>query len=88
MKNNTLATVDTIFISKLQFLIFLIIFINILLHFHYFISLETANTQSEVFLLRISLGSVNASAVTCRYTQSYNFSFGEGFLETLVSVFI
>ena len=88
LKNNTLATVDTIFISKLQFLIFLIIFINILLHFHYFISLETANTQSEVFLLRISLGSVNASAVTCRYTQSYNFSFGEGFLETLVSVFI
>ena len=34
-----------------------IIFITILLHFHYFISLETANTQkSEVFLLIISLG--------------------------------
>ena len=35
----------------------IIFFITILLHFHYFISLETANTQkSEVFLLRISLG--------------------------------
>ena len=43
-----------------------LIFITILLHFHYFISLETANTQkSEVFLLRISLGNVNASIVTC-----------------------
>ena len=41
------------------------ILITILLHFHYFISLETANTQkSEVFLLRISLGNVNASVVT------------------------
>ena len=53
-----------------------VIFITILLHFHYFISLETANTQkSEVFLLRISLGNVNASVVTCRYPQIYNFSF-------------
>ena len=43
-----------------------VIFITILLHFHYFISLETANTQkSEVFLLRISSGNVNASVVTC-----------------------
>ena len=43
-----------------------VIFITILLHIHYFISLETANTQkSEVFLLRISLGNVNASVVTC-----------------------
>ena len=41
-----------------------VIFIIILLHFHYFISLETANTQkSEVFLLRISSGNVNAWAV-------------------------
>ena len=40
-------------------------FITVLLHFHFFISLETANTQkSEVFLLRISLGNVNASVVT------------------------
>ena len=39
-----------------------VIFITILLHFHYFISLETVITQkSEVFLLRISLGNVNAS---------------------------
>ena len=38
-----------------------VIFITILLHFHYFISLETANTKKgEVFLLRISLGNVNA----------------------------
>ena len=61
-----------------------VIFITILLHFHYFISLETANTQkSEVFLLRISLGNVNASVVTCRYPQIYNFSFRKEFLETL-----
>ena len=43
-----------------------VIFITILLHFHYFIFLETANTQkSEVFLLKISIGNVNASLVTC-----------------------
>ena len=47
-----------------------LILVTILLHFHYFISLETAKTQkSEVFLLRISLGNVNASVVTCRYPQ-------------------
>ena len=41
-----------------------VIFIIILLHFHYFISLETANTQKgEAFLLRISLGNVNAQLV-------------------------
>ena len=35
-----------------------------------FISLETANTQnSELFLLRISSGSVNASVVTSQYPQ-------------------
>ena len=38
-----------------------VVFVIILLHFHYFISLNTANTQkSEVFLLRISLGNVDA----------------------------
>ena len=43
-----------------------VIFIAILLHFHYFISLEAANTQkSEVFVLRISSGNVNASVVAC-----------------------
>ena len=53
-----------------------VIFIIILPHFHYFISLETANTQkSEAFLLRISLGNVNASVVTPQYPQIYNFSF-------------
>ena len=42
------------------------IFITILVHFHYFISLKTANTQkSEVFLLRISAGNVNALVGTC-----------------------
>ena len=62
-----------------------IIFITILLHFHYFISLETASTQnSEAFLLRISLGNVNASVFTFRYPQIYNFSFGKEFLETLL----
>ena len=61
-----------------------VIFITILLHFHYFISLETANTQkSEVFLLRISSGNVNASVVTCRCPQIYNFSFRKELLETL-----
>ena len=61
-----------------------VIFITILLHFHYFISLETANTQkSEVFLLRISLEIHNASVVTCRYPQICNFSFRKEFLETL-----
>ena len=43
-----------------------VIFITILLHFHYFISLETANTQkSEVFLLRTILRNVNVLAVIC-----------------------
>ena len=47
------------------------------------IFLETANTQkSEVFLLRMSLGNVNASFVTCLYPQIYNFSFRKEFLET------
>ena len=47
-------------------------------------SLETVNTQkSEVFLLKISSGNVNASVVTCRYPQIYNFSFRKEFLETL-----
>ena len=55
-----------------------------LLHFHYFISLETANTQkSEVFLLRISSGNVNTSVVASQYPQIYNFSFRKEFLETL-----
>ena len=58
--------------------------ITALQHFHYFISLETANTQkSEVFLLKTSLGNVNATAVTCRHPQIYNFSFRKEFLETL-----
>ena len=59
-------------------------FSTILLHFHYVISLELANTyKSEVFLLRISLGNVNASVVTWRYPQIYNFSFRKEFLGTL-----
>ena len=64
-----------------------VIFIAMLVNFHYLISLEKANTQkSEVFLLRISLGNMNTSVVTCRYPQIYNFSFGKEFLET-VNVF-
>ena len=56
-----------------------VIFITTLLHF---ISLETENTQkSEVFLLRISLGNVNASVITCRYPQIYNFGIRKEFLE-------
>ena len=50
----------------------------------YFISLETANTQKgKVFLLRISLGNVNASVATCRFDQIYNFRFRKEFLETV-----
>ena len=61
-----------------------VMFIPILLHFYYFIFLETANTKkSKVFLLRISLGNVNASVATCQYPQIYNFSFRKYFLETL-----
>ena len=60
------------------------IYYCILLHFHYFIYIKTANTQkSEVFFLRVSLGNVNASVVTCLCPQIYNFSFRKGFLETL-----
>ena len=60
------------------------IFITILLHFHYFISLETTNNQkSEVFHLRISLGNVNAWVVICWYPQIYNFTFRKEFWETL-----
>ena len=60
-----------------------VIFIAILLHFHYLISLETANTQeSEVVLLRISKGNVNASLVTCWYPQIYDISSRKEFLET------
>ena len=61
-----------------------VIFITILIHFHYFISIETANTQKiEVFLLRIYSGNVNASVVTYRYPRIYNFRFRKEFLETL-----
>ena len=60
-----------------------VIFITILPHFHHFISLELANTQkSEVLLLRIFSGNVNASVVTCQYPQIYNFSFRKEILET------
>ena len=53
-----------------------VIFIIILLPILCFISLETANTQkSEMFLLKITSGNVNASVPTCRYPQIYNFSF-------------
>ena len=42
-----------------------VIFITILLNFHYFISLEATNTHKiKVFLLRISLGNMNVSVVT------------------------
>ena len=61
-----------------------VIFNAMLLHFHYFTSLETAKTQkSEVFRLRISSVNVNASAVTCQYPQIYNFSFRYNFFKTL-----
>ena len=66
-----------------------LIFITILLSFYYFISLETASTQkSEVLLLRISLGNVNASVVICRYPQIYNFSFRKEFLEICKCIYL
>ena len=66
-----------------------LIFITILLNFYYFISLEIASTQkSEVLLLRISLGNVNASVVTCRYPQIYNFSFRKEFLEICECIYL
>ena len=51
---------------------------------HYFISLETANTQnSEEFLLRTFSWNLNASVATCQYPQIYNFSFRKDILEIL-----
>ena len=59
-------------------------FITMLLHFHYFVSLEAANTQkNEVFLLRTFSGNVNASVATGWYPQICIFSFRKEFLETL-----
>ena len=61
-----------------------LLFITILLHFHNFVSLETANTEKiEMFLLRSSLGNVITLVVTSRYPQIYNFIFREEFSETL-----
>ena len=46
--------------------------------------LETACTQkSEVFLLKIFSGNVNASVVASQYPQIYNFSFRKEFLDTI-----
>ena len=42
---------------------------------------EKWNVSFKNFL--ISLGNVNASVLTCRYPQIYNFSFRKEFLETL-----
>ena len=44
---------------------------------------NSQHQKTEVFLLRISLEIHNASVVTCRYPQIYNFSFRKEFLETL-----
>ena len=61
-----------------------VIFITVLLHFHYLFRNNLAHIQKkEVFFLRIYLGNVNASIVTCRYPQIHNFSFRKERLETL-----
>ena len=53
---------------------------------HFFISLETANAEnSQMFLLRICSGNLNALVVTCRYPEFCSFSFKKEFLETLCS---
>ena len=49
--------------------------------FHFFRNSQMQ--KKEVFLLRISSGNVNASVITWRYPQIYNFSFRKGFLETM-----
>ena len=62
-------------------------FLTITLHFHYFSSLETANTQkSKVFLLRVFLGNLILSMhqlLLADILKFYNFSFRKEFLETL-----
>ena len=61
-----------------------VIFITILLQFHYFISLETASTEKkEVLLLKIYLDIHNAWVVPYQYPQIFNSSFRKEFLEIL-----
>ena len=65
-----------------------VIFITILLPFHYLISLETASTQkSEAFLSRILLRNVNA-VFTGTYPQNYNLVLEKNIQKIFVSVFI
>ena len=56
--------------------------------FHYFISLETANTQkSEVFLLGILSGNENASVVvTCHQVTSFPGFFRKNTNEKVVNL--
>ena len=49
-----------------------VIFITTISLFHFFRNTRTPRQKSEVFLLRISSGNVNASGVvTCQYAQAY-----------------
>ena len=56
-------------------------YITTLSFFHFFRNGQ--HPEKEVFFLRISLGNVIASFVTCQYPQIYDFSFRKEFLETL-----
>ena len=51
--------------------------------FHFFRNSQHQHTEKWMFFLRISLGNVNASLVTCQYPQIYNFNVRKEFLETL-----
>ena len=66
-----------------------VIFITILLHFHYSISLETANVQKgKVSVLRISLGNVNAWLLLADILKFTISVLEKNFYKLFVSVFI
>ena len=56
-------------------------YITTLSLFHFF--RNSQHPQKWSVFLRICLGNVNVSVVTCWYPQIYNFNFRKEFLETL-----
>ena len=58
-----------------------VIFITILLHFHYFIFLETANTQKSG--MRFKNFFSKCECISCSLAIIYNFRFRNKFSETL-----
>ena len=51
--------------------------------FHFFRNSQHQHPAKRMFLLRISVGNMNASVVTCQYHQIYHFSFTKRFLGSL-----